>query len=137
MSSNAGLCPLAVDRWTPFVRILTFKGVNLTGATLHAQVRVTADAPGDPLIDLPPTSTPGVEGIRLVSVDTTGVVPVSTVEMRIAAASLANSAKAPSAPPSATGSDVTLAWDLHVTPSGGDKQRWLYGPFVIVAGVTR
>jgi hypothetical protein len=134
---RAGLLALYADRWTPFFQTLTFKGVDLTGATLHAQIRQTADAVGDPLIDLPQTSTAGAEGLRFVGVDSSGIVPVSTIEMRILAATMADSSKAPEPPLSRLGTNVALAWDLVVTPSGGDKQRWLYGPFIIVAGVTR
>lgn len=131
---QAGAVTLQVPRWTPYVETFRFKGIDLTGAALHAQVRLRADTPGDPLINLVNVTT-AVQGLRLVSVDTTGVVPVSTVEIRIDATTLADAAHAPAA--AEIGADVALAWDLHVTPSGGDRQCWLAGPFVILAGVTR
>ena len=128
--NQPGLVPLRADRWTPFVQRLQFRGVNLTGATLHAQVRLAAETTGDSLIDLANTSLGG-DGLALVSLDTSGPIPISMVEMRLGNVS----AHVPG--PSRPGLDIILAWDLHVTPSGGDRQRWLYGPFIVSAGVTR
>ena len=39
--------------------------------------------------------------------------------------------------PAEPGGDVTLAWDLHITPAGGIKQRRLFGTFIVKGGTTR
>ena len=49
-----GRLDLAGGRWVPFVQTLTFKGINLTGATFALQVRLTPDTPGPPLVIIPP-----------------------------------------------------------------------------------
>jgi len=39
--------------------------------------------------------------------------------------------------PGERGNDLEYAWDLHVTPSGGIKDKYLGGKFTIRAGVTQ
>jgi hypothetical protein len=117
---------LAADRWTPFVYTIDVTGIDLSDASIHAQVRLYPDAAGDPLIDLPLVTT-GSDGVKLISVDTTGPLPVSHLQIQIAAATVA-------AMPEATeiGNDLALAWDIII-----NNARWLYGAFTVRAGVTR
>lgn len=128
---ETGLLPLPVKRWTPFDVSLRFEGKDLTGAVMRAQVRQTPDAPGTALIDLTTVTTTNTEGLRFVGVDTSGIVPVSTVQMRI------NEPTIEGLPfPAEQGTDLVLAWDMHITIDGL-KQRWLEGPFTVYAGVTQ
>jgi len=131
---HPGRLPLSGDRWTPLARVLRFNGVDLTGAEFRAQVRLYPDAPGDPLVDLR-TAGPGVEGVRLVAVESVAGKPVSTVLVSIGEAAMGNLPGAAAAGGEA-GEDAALHWDLVITWSG-TKQRWLYGPFIVRAGVTR
>jgi hypothetical protein len=133
--AEAARVDLRVDRWTPYVETFRFKGINLTGATLKAQIRPKPDNPGSPLIDLAGGVSAGAEGLRLAGVDTSGLYPISTVEMRINVGTLADASHAPAA--LRVGEEVQLAWDMHITPSGGDRQKWLFGSFIIVPGVTK
>lgn len=123
--------PLTGGRWVPFRPYeIDIEGVDLTGATFAAQVRLTADTPGTPLVSLTGTASPA-EGIS-VSVDTSGVLPVSTIEIRI------NESTMEGLPAAAeTGDDLELFWDMHITPSGGVKSVWFRGPFIVQAGATQ
>lgn len=124
-----GTLHLQAQRWTPFVHTTDFVGQDFTGATFAMQVRLRRDAPGAALITLGNATAPN-EGIS-VSVSTVSGVPTSTMEIRIAEATLEpillNAGKA--------GADVVLAWDIHITFGGGLKTRWLQGSFTIEAGV--
>jgi len=130
---NAAQVALTANRWTPFAYIIAVQGVDLTNANLHAQVRLYPNAPGTPVIDLPPVTDPTVLGVRLMAVDTTGALPISYIRLQIPGASLG------SALPSGDeiSDDLTLAWDMVVTLPGYTEARWLYGPFTVAAGVTQ
>lgn len=124
--------PLIADRWTAFVRTLVFRGVDLTGADFRAQVRLYPDALGAPLIDLQTVSSAAAQGLRLISVVQEDGRPVSRIGLRI------NESTMEAMPQQGEiGTDLELAWDLHVTPAGGLKQRRLFGPFIVRAGVTQ
>lgn len=147
-----GNLPLAGDRWTPFVRTWQLEGVDLTDATFSMQLRLYPDAPGDALVDLATVTTSSAQGVRLIYGGT------DTVANHIAASrideapegmagsdSLAltllgvriNETTMEALPAAAEGGDdAPLYWDIHITPDGGIKQRWLYGTFTVRAGVT-
>lgn len=128
--ANAARVPLDADRWTPFAQTFRFRNIDLSGAAFEAQVRLTGDTPGEPLVDLA-TVTTDAEGLRLISVADESGVTVSTVSMFIAEATM-------EALPNADeiGNDLVLAWDMHITLAGL-KQKRLYGPFTVKAGVTQ
>lgn len=150
---NPGYVALAADRRTPFTATLRLKGVDLTDAVLAAQVRLYPDAAGDPLINLAQVGTSSAEGVRIIYAGT------DTVTNHIAAGRLqsvptgmatgdsmvltllgirVNETTMEGLPESSPpGRDVTLAWDAHITPSGGLKGKWFAGPFIVRAGVTR
>lgn len=125
---SPGILDLYADRWTAFVATLEFDGVNWTGATFLMQVRLLPDNPNSPLITLPTVSTASAEGVRIISV----VAGVTTVGIRINETTM-------EAMPAATslGDDATFFWDMHVTPAGGVKQRYLAGKFIVRAGVVQ
>ena len=128
---TAARLDLGADRRTPFVRTIRFEGYDLTGATFKAQVRPYSDAPGSPLVDLATVVSSSAEGLKLLTVETVAGQPVSTVQMRVNQSTM-EAMPAANAP----GGDVTLAWDLHIT-IGSAKERWLFGDFVVLGGVTR
>lgn len=150
---SPGRLPLGGDRWTPFVRTLQFEGIDFTGATFALQVRLTPDTPGTPLADLGTVATSSAEGVRLIYGGTDTVanhiaagridaapdgyssgdnLTLSLVGIRINETTM-------EAMPDATelGADAEFAWDILITPSGGLKDRYLYGPFTVRAGVTQ
>lgn len=132
MATAGRLPPIGEVRSTAFVATFRFRGIDLTGAILHGQVRLTAEAPGDPIIDLPTVATVGVTGFRLAGATIIDGVMTSLVTMTIAKADMA---KLPAG--AEIDQDAEFAWDLHITPAGGVEQRRLYGPFIAYAGVTR
>jgi hypothetical protein len=143
---------LGADRWTLFSTTLAFLGVDFTGAVFAAQIRLTPDAAGPPLVDLATVVLANAQGVRLAYAGT------DTVANHIAAGRLAevpdgmlagdnlelsqvvlrvNEATMEGLPlPPARGDDFELAWDLHVTV-GGEKRKWIGGRFVVRAGVTQ
>lgn len=133
MAVKAGRLPLLADRNTSFYLRLKLRNADLTGAELRAQVRSYTNAPGNPLIDLLQITELTETGIRFVerTYDSAGV-PTSVVELFIVEADL----QATPLPAQGAG-DSQFQWDMLVTPLGGLKQRWFYGPFTVVGGVTR
>jgi hypothetical protein len=123
--------PLAVDRYGAAVRTVIIRGLDLTGVTMRAQVRLRPDTPGDPLIDLEMGANTSAEGLYLVSAvadDTYGT--ISTVQIRINETTLEGLPYA-----GELGDSSTFAWDWQAT-IGGDKRRLVYGDFVVLPGVT-
>ncbi|MGZ9062966.1 MAG: hypothetical protein ACXW2K_13825, partial [Allosphingosinicella sp.] len=88
---------------------IEIEGVDLTGAAFAMQVRQKPDTPGTPNISLVTAASPA-EGIS-VAVDTSGALPVSTIQIRINEATM-------EALPAAgqVGDDLELYWDMHITP---------------------
>lgn len=148
-----GYIPLGADRWTPFVVTFRMKGVDLTDAILSAQIRLLPDAPGEPLVDLAQVFSSASEGVRIIYAGTDTVanhiaagrlssVPdgmivsdslaLTLIGMRVNETTMEGLPDAPKA-----GDDMNLAWDIHITPSGSFKERPMYGPFLVRAGVTR
>ncbi len=145
--------PLEGGRWVPFVQSLTFKGVDLSGASYAMHIRLYPDAPGSPLVNLAVVGSSNAQGIYPVYADT-NTVNAHIAEGRLSAVpdgmvgsdSLAltviqirvNETTMEALPyPAERGKDNSLAYDLHVTPSGRDKQVWLRGPFTVEAGVVQ
>jgi hypothetical protein len=129
--NRPGNLPLAGDRQTPFVATLTFRGIDLTGAVMKAQVRDRKDG-GTVRADLATVATANTEGLRLLSAGTVDGVLTSVVYVRINEATM--EAMPLGAP---AGADLALWWDMHITPSGGVKQKYLFGTFTVRAGVTQ
>lgn len=126
---------LTAGRWVPFVYDIDIVGIDLTDATFAAQVHDTLDrTAGTPRASLT-TQTTDVEGVRLVSVVTTGGVPTSSIRIRINEATMEAMDVANDA--GANGNDGVAYWDMHITPSGGTKFLAFSGKFIVQAGVTQ
>lgn len=122
---------LIANRWEPFVHTFDFEGFNLTGAAIIAQVRLTPDASGSALIDLTTVGSVGTQGITITGTSTVGSVTTTHLSMRI------NESTMEALPaPTEVGDDLTLYWDMQITPSGGVKYRALEGTFIVDSGVT-
>lgn len=136
--------PLSAFKRVPFVAedgcTWAFVGYDWTGATFLMHIRNNPGDTATPLISLAGASA-GSEGISVTyDTDYSYTDPISG-EVVTAAASLvlvqineatleALSLGTPASEP------VELAYDLHVTPSGGVKRVAVYGTFSILPGVT-
>jgi len=149
---SPGRYNIEADRWVACIRTFSFVGQDFTGATFFSQVRLEADAPGSPLVNLT-NAAAGAEGLRLIGAYTstiadhiaagrltevppgyklTDTVIISQVGMRI------NETSMEGLPfPGERGENATLAWDLQITPSGGIKDKYLGGDFIVRAGATQ
>ena len=136
--------PLSAFKRVPFVAedgcTWAFVGYDWTGATFLMHVRNNPGDTSTPTITLTGASA-GSEGIS-VTYDTdysyidptsgqavtaaASLVLVQINEATLEALSLGTPTDAP----------VELAYDLHVTPSGGVKRVAVYGTFSILPGVT-
>ena len=147
-----GVYDISADRWVACIRTFSFVGLDFTGATFLSHVRLKPDASGAPLVTLNVAGA-GAEGLRLIGVYTstiaahidagrlssvppgyslTDTVPLSQVGMRI------NEVTMEGLPfPGERGDDATFAWDIHITPSGGIKDKYLGGAFICRAGATQ
>lgn len=146
------LIPIAADRWVACIRTIAFVGLDLTGAAFASQVRIAPDTSGAPLVDLTTVTTAAAEGVRLIYGGTDTIanhiaagrlnavppgysnsssVPLSVVGLRINETTMEGLATPLDA------SDKILAWDMHITPSGGTKDKYAGGTFTVRAGVTQ
>ncbi|GEM_PF-5605480 len=129
--SNVAHLPIEADRYGACVRQIYIRGLDLTGVAMRAQVRLTGDTPGDPLVDLLTVTNGNAEGLRLVGVETVDELPVSHVELVINETTMERLPYA-----GELGSPTELRWDWQVTLAGR-KQRIAKGEFVITGdGVT-
>jgi hypothetical protein len=128
---SPGRLDLRADRYTPMVRVLTFLGIDLTDAVMKMQVRDRKDG-GTVRADLATVGSVGTEGVTLVSAAEVDDVMTSVVSIRINEATM-------EAMPTGTeiGDDLGLWWDMHITPDGGIKEKYLHGSFTVRAGVTQ
>lgn len=147
-----GNLPLYGDRWTPLACTIEFIGFDFTDATFSMQVRLAGDTPGTALISLGTVSSVGAEGVRLIygGTDTvanhiaagrldevpSGLTSESSLAMSTVGILISESTMEGMPDGDQPGDDVVLAWDIHITPLGGVKERWLFGDFTVRAGVT-
>ena len=148
-----GMLDIDSDRWTAFEETWEFQGEDFTGAVFSAQVRQTNDATGLPLIDLATVLSASAQGLRIICAGSATVSAhiaagrLSEVPEGLTGASLLalsqvgvriNEATMEALPIAGErGADLILAWDLHVTPSGGLKRKYLGGRFTVLAGATQ
>lgn len=146
-----GRLPLHGDRWTPFVRTLQFEGVDFTGATFAMQVRDRKDG-GELRADLATVATASAQGVRIIygGTDTVanhiaagrieeapeGMAGTDSLTLSLVGVRINETTMEAMTPATEIGDDAEAYWDLHITPSGGLKDLYLYGPFYIRAGVT-
>jgi hypothetical protein len=144
---------IRADRWVACIRKLAFVDMNFAGASFSAQIRAVPDALGSPLVSLGTVGGMGSQGVWLDYAGTALVsahiaagrlrevppgltestsVAVSVVGIRVNEATMEALEE-----PVPTGADLKLAWDLHITPSGGVKDKYAGGTFLVRAGVTR
>lgn len=128
---RAARLPIRADRHTPCAFVLRFKRLDLTGAEMRVQVRLYPDAGGAPLIALSNVSEPRVLGLWLRDVEVVDGQPLSVVEFFIPEALIEG------LPNTELGQDLELAWDMTIKPIGGVEQKRLFGPFTVIAGVTK
>lgn len=155
-----GRYDISADRWVACIRVFTFVGFDFTAGVFKAQVRLKPDLTGTPLVDLANAAS-NAEGLSLLygGTDTianhitagrlaevpdatnpatgnpylpTDMVALSQLQLRI------NETTMEGLPAAAeVGDNSELAWDLHITPNGGIKDKWLGGDFTVRAGVTQ
>lgn len=141
------------DRWVACIRKIAFVDLNLTGATFAAQVRAKKDSTGTALVALTTVGGAGSQGVWLDYGGTDTVlnhiaagrlpeippgmtnstsVAVSVVGVRINETTMEGLPE-----PNTLGDDWPGYWDLHITPSGGTKDKYAGGDFIVRAGVTQ
>jgi hypothetical protein len=145
--------PISADRWVACIRTLAFIGFDFTGADFLAQVRLTADAIGSPLVNLATVTLSTAEGIRLIygGTDTItnhiaagrltavppGYSPSSSVALSVLGLRINETTMEGLPFTNPRGGDEGLVWDMHITPSGGIKDKYCGGTFTVRAGVTQ
>lgn len=127
---------IAAFKRTPFVDDVAILGPDYTGASFLMHIRNKLGDSGSPLISLANASA-GSQGISVsyqpsyIYNDEGDVAPASVILIQIDESTLESLAlNNPTAKP------VELAYDLHITPSGGIKRVELFGQFLINPGVT-
>jgi hypothetical protein len=116
---------------------IIFEAVDLTDADLFMQVRAYKGAPGDAMLTLENSTAPA-QGLS-VSVTTTEGIPESTVFIRIDKTTIQGMLPftvTDGRPNRNIGTDVTLYYDLLITPDDGAEDRRIEGKFIILEGVS-
>lgn len=118
---DAAQFDIRADRYTPNGDTIIFKGFDFTGATLKMEIRDRLNG-GTVLATASTSLTVGdYEGV------TSTTVTWSVSEVNMEAMPLSDEADA----------DVTLYYDLHITPTGVNKFVAARGKFIVVAGATQ
>lgn len=152
---------IEADRWVACIRTHAYVGLDFTSAVFSAHVRAVPDTSGTPLVNLATVVSSAVEGVRLVYAGS------ATITAHIAAARLlvvppgtnpatglpyaagdtvtlsqvgirVNETTMEGLPfPQELGEDALFYWDMHITPSGGIKDKYCGGTFTVRAGITQ
>lgn len=147
-----GRYDIGADRWVACIRTFAFLGLDFTGATFVSHIRLNPDASGSPLVNLATVGSIASEGLCLLYGGTDTIanhiaagrlqeVPdgyvsgdslaMSQIGMRI------NETTMEGLPwGTERGDDAALVWDMHITPSGGIKDKYIGGTFTVRAGAT-
>ena len=147
-----GRYDIGADRWVACIRTFSFVGLDFTGATFASHVRLVPDDTGSPLVTLGTVGSGASEGIwiayagsatitahiaagRLAEVPaghvTGDTIALSQIGLRI------NETTMEGLPfPAERGDDAVLYWDMHITPSGGIKDKYIGGLLTVRAGAT-
>lgn len=143
---------LLAPRWSLYKELLSFVDMDLTSAAYKMQVR-TAWNTGSLLLDLGTAATSTATGLRtaMTAFDTianhilngymnsvppgytsSDLVRVSLVSIRVPKTIMVTipNAEDPT-------EDYEAVYDIWITPSGGDEERYLRGPFIIESGSTQ
>lgn len=140
--------PLVGNRWTPFVHEIEYQGDDLTGAAVLMHVRLFYDAPGSPLLSIETgngiaitysgtaTVAAHIAAGRILEVPE-GMATIDDLALTIIEFSIPEASMEALPFPSERGDDATFYYDVHVTPSGGIKQVWFRGTFIVRAGSTQ
>lgn len=135
MSLTPGRMDIRANRWTPLIFAFEMPGYDFSAAAFAQHVRLRRDTPGAALITLA-NAAAGTQGLSAtVAFDDDGI-PTTTVTIRIDEATIEALLPFPANGLPADEPDVSLVHDIHITPNGGIKARWVEGAFTIFAGAT-
>ena len=148
-----GQYDIYADRWVACSRTFTLLGVDLTGASFASQIRQVSDLGGTAMVTLGVGASATVDGIRLLYGGTDIItnhitagrlasvpegylsstsVAISQLAYFITAVTMATLPL-----PAERGTNTNLAWDITITPSGGVKDKYLGGAFIVRPGVSQ
>jgi hypothetical protein len=158
---------ISADRWVACIRLLPFVNADFTDAAFLMHVRQTPDVSGTALATLTTQTTEAAEGIKLHDVAASTItahrtagrlgqtepqginpatagayadsdsVTVSRLRIRINETTMEAMPFPGSGDTGERGDDVVLWYDIHITPSGGTKDRYVFGTFTVRAGTTQ
>jgi hypothetical protein len=118
---EAATYDMRANRHTPFKWVLEYAGVDWSTATVLMHGRLEREETGTPLLDL----NSGAE-FTLSHAD-----DVPTFTLLIPEADMETLPEA-----AEVGKDLTLYYDIQITPPGGIKEVYIRGKFIVLAGVT-
>lgn len=146
---------LAGDRYVPFIETIPVLEEDFTGATFKMQVRDRKDG-GALRADLATVGSMASEGVTLVyagtdtvanhiaagridqeDADTLALVGTDSLVMSVVGIRVNETTMEGMPEPEELGDDLPLVYDMHITPSGGTKDLWFGGEFLVRAGSTQ
>jgi hypothetical protein len=151
---------LAGDRYVPFIETIPVLEEDFTGATFKMQVRDRKDG-GALRADLSTVGSMASEGVTLVyagtdtvanhiaasrldqdEADALGLAGTDNLTMSVLGVRINETTMEAMPEPGVIaageiGDDLSLVYDMHITPSGGNKDLWFGGAFLVRAGSTQ
>lgn len=118
---EAAVSDLRANRHTPFKYVIEYGGADWSSATIEMHVRLLPETTGTPLLDLD-------SGTEITSSYSGGVTTITILIPEADMEALPAAAE--------TGQDLTLYYDIQITPPSGIKEVYVRGKFIVVAGVT-
>jgi len=118
--------PIYADRYQPFVGTITLNGKDLTGCTVHGQIRPKVNATTGAVVSLAAVGSDTVTGFRVLSASS----QASVIRMCVSSADVAQFTS------SLDLEDVFTRYEIKIKEADGFTNNvFVYGPFVIRAGV--
>ncbi len=118
---EAAVAELRANRHTPWRYKIEYAGVDWSAAVVEMHVRLLPETTGTPLLDLDSGAEITVAYADGVT-SFTFLIPEADMEALPVAAE--------------TGQDLTLYYDIQITPPDGIKEVYVRGKFIVLAGVT-
>lgn len=143
------------DRYVPFIETIPVLEEDFTGAIFKMQVRDRKDG-GTVRADLATVGSMASEGVTLVyagtdtvaahiaasrldqeDADALGLAGTDNLTMSVLGIRINETTMEAMPEPAEIGDDLPLVYDIHITPSGGNKDLWFGGVFTVRAGSTQ
>lgn len=122
--------PLQADRYNPFTGLIAFVGKDLTGCTIHGQLRPEVNSTSEVVVNLAVVTLVDVTGFIVESIGVVDGIMKSLVRLTVTSEDVLSLVTDDNP------DDISARYEIKITEVDGFTQNvYLYGPFLIRAGV--